>query len=406
VSDAELRRRLAAFVQPEREKEAGGRAWQVVRTVFAAREPVERQRPVPWRPALAIGLAAAALGVGVSPAGPALGSWLRDTIGRERVVGTRPAAPRLGALPEGGRLLVTSPRGIWAVSRDGSRRFLGAYEGASWSPRGLFVAAWRERQLVALEPDTTEGLRWSLSRGQVDDARWAPSGFRIAYRSGKALRVVAGDGTGDRHIAPNVAAVAPAWKSGERHVLAYVDGSGRVTVVDADTRRVAWRSPRLAELIGLEWTGDGRVLAISRRAVRLLSEPGTVEVVVRVRPGRAVTDAALRPGAGEIVYAVRSEETGNGSVVVRGLDDPSTRLLVAGLGSFSDLTWSPNGETLLVAWAEADQWLFLPPDAEQRVRGVSAISQQFDPGRPGEEGFPGVEGWTVDERPAPYDVEH
>jgi hypothetical protein len=398
MSDAELKRRLAGSVMREREDEAGERAWQVVRTVFASREPVAAQRRVPWRPAIAIAFAAAALGIGVSPAGPALGGWLRDTIGRDRLVGTIPAKPSLGELPGGGRLLVTSPRGIWVVSHDGSRRFLGAYQGASWSPRGLFVVAWGDSQLVALEPDKTEGLRWSLSPGAVADARWAPSGFRIAYRAGSSLRVVAGDGTGDRVLARDVLPVAPAWKPGERHVLAYADGEDRVTVVDVDTGQVAWRGPPLPGLIGLEWSEDERILAISRRRLWILSEPGTAELEFSIRSGDAITEATLGPESREIAYAVRSGTSGRGSVILRGTGDSRPRLLVAGLGSFRDLTWSPDGRTLLVTWAGANEWLFLPTDEKRLVRAVSEISQQFDPGGTDQAGFPRVDGWVAGDR--------
>src|SRR5439155_19771313 len=100
-------------------------------------------------------------------------------------------------LPAHRRRLVTSnevPRVIGAV---GSKRQLGAYDAASCSPHGLFVAASRGQELFALDPGGH--VHWSIARPRpVLGARWSPDGFRIAYRSGGALRLVAGDGTGDR----------------------------------------------------------------------------------------------------------------------------------------------------------------------------------------------------------------
>ena len=99
--------------------------------------------------------------------------------------------------------------------------------------------------------DPRGGVRWSLTRPQADHrARWAPGdGFRIAYLSGGALRVVDGDGTGDHRYAAARARVAPAWRPGARHVLAYADPAGRIAVAAVDARRRAWRSAPLAGLV-------------------------------------------------------------------------------------------------------------------------------------------------------------
>ena len=87
--------------------------------------------------------------------------------------------------------------------RCGSSRRAGSAGGsapgraASWSPHGRFVVVWRGRRLAAL--DLRGRVRWSLLAPRpVTGALWSPSGFRVAYRSGQDLRVVAGDGTGDR----------------------------------------------------------------------------------------------------------------------------------------------------------------------------------------------------------------
>ena len=172
------------------------RSWRVVRAAYAGYAPRRRRRP--W-PAL---VAAVALSVVVAAGAAAaaaprsdVGRWVRDVLG----AGEPGARPVLARLPGGGRLLVRAGDSAWVVAPDGSKRRLGAYDGASWSPHGRFVVAWRGHELAALDPRGR--VRWSLARSRepVTAARWAPvDGFRIAYLAGSALRVVNGDGTGDR----------------------------------------------------------------------------------------------------------------------------------------------------------------------------------------------------------------
>ena len=143
--------------------------------------------------------------------------------------GKRDARPALVGVPGGGRLLVTGGDGVWVVSADGSKRRLGAYDGASWSPRGLFVIAWRGRELTALDPGGR--VRWSLPRSRpIASARWGPvDGFRVAYVAGDELRIVNGDGSADHRYGAVRRHVAPAWRPDDTHVLAYVDGRDRVS---------------------------------------------------------------------------------------------------------------------------------------------------------------------------------
>ena len=191
---------------------ARGRALRVVRASWSEREPVAARRR--WAPAAAVAacllMVAVAIGSATAP-GDAVARWVRDVLGR----GHESARPALVRVPGGGRLLVTSaeiPASAWVVSADGSRRRLGNYSGASWSPHGRFVVAWRGGELRAVEPNGR--VRWSLSRpGPISAARWAPvDGFRIVYLSGGSLRVVSGDGTGD-----HASSVTPSRSDRVRH---------------------------------------------------------------------------------------------------------------------------------------------------------------------------------------------
>lgn len=384
--------RLFRSVRAPDESAAGDRAASVALAAFSAREVVPRKRRDGARAAvIALVLAGTVAAIAVTPAG----SWIRDAIGRERVVGVKPARPALTSLPAPGRLLVTSSSGVWVVRRDGSRRYLGDYEGASWSPTGLFVVAWRGRELAALEPDRTGAVRWSLSRGRIADARWAgrEGDTRIGFRSGSSLRVVAGDGTGDRELAPRVASLAPAWRPGPGYVLAYVDGAGRITVVGADTGTVQWRSGRLPPLVAIAWSSDGsRLFAASRSRIRVFGARGGRRAAedLPISAGR-LTALAAGPTQGQLAYVTFDPATGGSRALLA--DRRDTRVLVAGQGRFTGPRWSPDGRYVLVGWQAADQWLFLPTKRGGRLLATSNIAAVFAGEAAPDAMLPRVEGW-------------
>jgi hypothetical protein len=166
--------------------------------------------------------------------------------GVRKVVGVENAQPALFSLPAPGRLLVTADSGAWVVDEDGSKRRLGSYREASWSPFGRFVVGSRRNELVALTPGGE--VRWTLARPDVRFPRWGgtKTDTRIAYLSQGKLRVVGGDGRGDRLLDPLAGEQAPAWQPGSGHRLAYVRRDGTVRVVNADTGAVLNRHRRHA----------------------------------------------------------------------------------------------------------------------------------------------------------------
>jgi hypothetical protein len=357
------------------ELEAQRRAWSVVREAYAEREPVRRPRRR-LGPALAFALLAATIvAVAVSP----VGSWLRD-----RVEGEQHARPALFGVPAAGRLLVLSERGPWVVQQDGSKRLLGRYENAAFSPRGLFLVVTSGRRVVAVEPDGDP--RWSVTRPRpVAQARWAPSGFRVAYRTVDTLRVVDGDGTDDRLLARGVAPVAPAWRPdpAEQNVLAYADENGRVHVVDVDTRRELRRTKPGPPVRKLVWPqGWVRPLAVREGPVLDVAYSANFRALIRFDPTEERTSILV-------------------SGCPRGADCvPTERRVFTGAGRFEDLAWSPDGRWLLVTWPDADQFLFLRLEfplrgqlALRKIVAVSGIRQEFDPGGAGHGDFPRVAGW-------------
>jgi len=214
------------------EREAGDRTWEVVRSAYEERIRLPRKRD--WRP-LAIAVAAAVIVAGAaSPVGHAVFGSLRDA-----VRGEQNARPALFSLPSPhSHLLVNSAEGAWVVQSDGSKRLLDGYRDASWSPHGLFLAAVHGEELRALEPNGD--VHWSVARAAAANPRWSNQGNgdeRVAYLAGSTLRVIGGDGRGDRAVARGVVRVTPAGRPGT-HVLAYVNGAGKIVVRRADSGAV------------------------------------------------------------------------------------------------------------------------------------------------------------------------
>jgi hypothetical protein len=377
VTDERLRDLLLEVPLPRADRE---RSFEVVRRAFLERERVGwPRRHVRHLAAAAVVLAA--VGAVVSPPGRAVLDNVREAIGIER------AQPALFSLPAPGRLLVTSPAGPWVVSQDGSKRLLGSYREASWSPFGRFVVAARSNELAALDPGGK--VRWTLARRGVRFPRWGgtPTDTRIAYLSGNELRVVAGDGTGDRLLAAGVDSVAPAWRPGSRFVVVFAR-RGIVAALDVATGHRLWQRP-MGPVRALSWSQAGQlVLVRNERSLTVLDAAGRTRFDL-LRPGVSapIEDAALAPNGRAVAFAQRTGGRSQLFIVARLRPDASAaRRIVSVAGTFTAIRWSPNGRWLLVAWREADQWLFFRSAGVRAVHGVSGISSQF-------EGFPAIGGW-------------
>jgi hypothetical protein len=385
-----VRQALRQMPVPD-EAGAAERAWRVVDAAFESREPV------PWSrrhrgPLVALVAAGTIIVAALTPPGMAVVDRFRDAVGRE------PSQPALVELPAPGRLLVLSPDGPWVVHDDGSKRLLGDYGDASWSPRGLFVIATRGRQLVALDPESGKP-RWSLSRTEpVSDPRWGGIGLdtRIAYRAADTLHVVAGDGSPDAIVANEVAPIAPAWKPNS-YVLAYADARGRVHVVDADTQRQVWHTTAVKAVRELAFYGDRLVVTTDSRVI--VFRRGKETPSVRVPAGHVLLDSTLLQSGG-VLYAdydpaadstalFRSDCTVAGACLLM----PDTRVF-EGPGRIGNLITSPDLSWLAAGWPAADQFLFFKSVPRLgKVEAVSNVTAEFSPGS-GSAAFPVILGWA------------
>lgn len=358
------------------EAEARERTWAIVSAAYEDRGRFAARRGRAGRLA-AIAAAAcvviAAVAIALTPPGEAVGDWLRDVV-RPVPQPTPAPHPSLGPLPGRGRLLVAGPTGPWIVQRDGSRRRLGSYDDATFSPHGLFVAATRGRVLAAVDP--RGDVRWSLSAsGLVTHPAWSPDGFRIAYRSGESLRVVYGDGARDRRLAGRSSAVTPAWLPGVgAHRVAFATGAS-VALRDADTGRELWRT-RFAEPVrALAWAPRGRrLLVLGRDTATLLDARGGVLGHMEMPQGTLALAGAWLPSSR--TFGVLRSRAGVSEVV---LVRTHSRRLLAVPARLTGMLVSPDGRWLLLSAPDADQWLLVRTGAGGRIATRSDVARQFDP---------------------------
>jgi hypothetical protein len=366
------------------EAESLDRARGPLRRAFLERERVPAPARRPWKLVVGVSLIVL-LAAALSPPGMAVLDSLRDAVGRDRVV----SQPVLTRLPAKGRLLVMSSNGPWIVNAEGAKRRLGDYDDASWSPHGLFVVATRGRELLALTP--RGDVRWTVpSLASVRHPRWAPSGFRIAYLSGLTLRVVVGNGTGDRLLAHDVADIAPAWRPGTRHVLAFVGGDGRVRVVDTDRGTTSFTSRPIVDPVALAWTANGSLAILDRTQLRLVRH-GRISTPLGKLGNRQYISIDPAP-IGDRLALVTFDEIQKLSelFVVR---PHGARRIFASVGPFGKTAWSPDSRWILLAWKRDDQWLFLGSERRKRVVPLSGVDRQFTSGTARSGSVPQPLGW-------------
>lgn len=375
-------RRLSELLERAGDDGRGGaesRARLVVHEAFAQRPSAPRRRAThPAAVMLATVAAALAVALAATSPGAAIAQWLRDQVAGKP--GLPHSAPALTHLPAGGRVLLAGHEGLWVVGADGGRRLLPGYRGATWSPRGLYIAGWRGHELSALEPGGR--VHWSLARpGRISAADWSPDGYRIAYLAGAQLRAVAGDGTGDSLIRRSVdTTVAPAWRPASPHLVAFASGRHAVDLVAADARALLWRHRFAQRVHALSWSADGALLAVAERTriAVLDARNGSVRRVVALGRGTRIQSLAFAHRGTKLAASLRTTRgRARAVMMLAGSATPAVHELFAGAGSFEQPQWSPDDRWVLIAWPAADQWLFLRAARVSSIRAVGAIASQF-----------------------------
>jgi dipeptidyl aminopeptidase/acylaminoacyl peptidase len=251
---------------------------------------------------------------------------------------------------------------------------------------------WRSHELLAVEPGGR--VHWSLARaGSVRGARWAPDGYRVSYLAGSSVRVVAGDGTGDRLLRARVTGVTPEWRPRASHMLAYAPRANTVELAATDLRARVWRARLRDTISSLAWSSDGQTLAVAgRRAVWLLDGvSGHVRRRLAITSPGHVAALSFAPAGTQLAVAVNGVRAHVLTVDAERQLAP-LRPLFSGAGRFSQLAWSPDARWILVAWPAADQWLYIRSADVAGLTAVRAIARQFDPVAPVPR-FPSVAGW-------------
>ena len=375
------------------EAAAAERGLRVVRAAFGGSEP-DRPRPPRLR---RLGLALLACTLVFILVLTPVGAEVRDFV--EDVVEDEPDPARtLTRVPGGGEILVESAEGPWIVRADGSQRLLGEYEDATWSPQGLFIAVTDKNRITAVEPMGEP--RWTVTRPErVHHPAWSPSGYRIAYRAGASLRVVAGDGTGDRLLARRAGRGAPVWKPGSTHVLTYLDAQGRARAVNTDTGAQLFATGPDPSRYALAWSVDSKRLAVVSPSQTLLFDDRGRRLGDMTRPaGARYTSAQFRPGTRRLTVVwryVKGPRRGSSEVVIA--SQTRQRLLFSTFGALGDLQWAPDGGRVLISRPAADEWLFLSPSGRASALRAGDIAAQFAPGAI-HPSFPDVSGWIQSAR--------
>jgi hypothetical protein len=376
-----LGERLAGVQVPDAEG-AAHRARAVVLETYAAREPVPaRHRRSALRLVLGATCAVLLL-VGVAVASPGTETIIRSV--REAVAPK--AVPHTAAplqIPGGGSLLVRLPGALLIQRADGSRLMLGDYRDASWSPHARFIVASAGPHLVAIDPRTGKN-RWTITAAApVSAARWSleptvPPCCRIAYLSAGAVHVIAGDGTGERVLAPADDRVAPAWRPRSRdRALAFATPSGAVRVESVETGRTITRVREPFRPKAIAWSSDGtRLLVLGATQLVVLDLDGhRGPRRIAPKPGSTLVSAAF-VGKGHAIVLLRRLGGGRSSIVLVPAKGPG-RPLVTLVGTLAGLAPSPDGKHVLVGWSAAGQWLLVPVTGTDRARNTIALASRL-----------------------------
>jgi hypothetical protein len=191
--------------------------------------------------------------------------------------------------------------------------------------------------------------------------------------------------------------VAPAWKPGSQHVLAFALPSGAVRVIKTDSNDVTagWREPGPEQLA---FSADGTLVATRNpRLITVHTETGLRRSGIPPGPAGTPTeflDLAFAPTHSTLAYVTYDAATGRSAVwTIDGGGTGHPRQLFEGAGRIADVEWSPDEHWLLAAWESADQWIFIRTgDGATKLVARSSITAQLNGGAR-DAPFPSIAGW-------------
>ncbi len=261
MTDLERRLRRALEGLPGPSEEARARA---ERAAMDALPPPARRRPR-WL------LAAAAAGAAVAVAGAALAATdrldvrLGEPPARERTAAAVPASGTVRVPEDAEGLALVAGGRLWLATRSGLGVQGLAARAAELSPNATFAAVGIGEALVAIAPGGRRA--WSHpAGGPVVAAAWAPNPIAIAYvvRRGPRheLRVIEGDGDGDRLVDADVAPVRPSWRA-DTQALAYVARGGQARAADYPSLATRAVADPPAGVAAVAYAPDGDRLALA-----------------------------------------------------------------------------------------------------------------------------------------------
>lgn len=266
--------------------------------------------------------------------------------------------------PDGKELVTAGMDGtarVWNAGNGAERLLLEGHEGrvavARWSPAGSLLATAGEdgtirlwdtgsgRQVRQLEPDTASV--WSLA--------WSPDGRRLVSGHDDGRLAIWDVTTGDRllRLAGHQGLVSDlAWSPVDDRLLSS-DNSGFARVWNGSPT-TAWRTFPVSYAQGLDWSGDGRFLAVAGGDTLGGVEP----------PSFAIWDVA----ADRVMVDDLAAELGYyGAFVFFSSDD--RRILYAGDRGFPDFA---GGETVYVLDPWSGEFLrSFTVDKEKSIRSVN-----------------------------------
>jgi hypothetical protein len=246
-----------------------------------------------------------------------------------------------------------------------------AASAAELSPRALYLAAGIGGALVVLSPDARRAWTQPVD-GRVVGIAWAPNPIRVAYvtrdAGGHRLRVVEGDGDGDRLADPDAGAARPSWRA-DTLAVAYAGADGRPRVLDLYrglVLPVRGGCPGRVRAVAFAPSG-GRLAWVTAAGLSVASPGGAPGVCAPARRGAAAAALAwLHPD--DLLTAEEGADGASGAVRRFRLDAQGRPRSVNGwdvAGAPTALAAAPGGTEVAVAVRLAPRrnqvWIAAPP---------------------------------------------